>query len=198
MTRANANQIQAAIEGQPSVVVRPTDDQSREAHVVRRQTRRANSISPLEVRSQVYRGILGNVSVRKKSNFTKGGDDSHVTRRKAVSEERIIMITPSFAQRGIELRFVSGFGRISRALSTYPVLPSRSPVFRMCIDGDLEGLQAALSNGRVSPFALHESGHSLLHVSKPRSGLRKSLGLLTLHSTLLPALTKICAQYSLS
>lgn len=59
---------------------------------------------------------------------------------------------------------MDSFGRVSRTLSTYPILESTAPIFAICRNGDLQGLQVALSSGSVSPFVLDEYGETLLHV----------------------------------
>ena len=60
---------------------------------------------------------------------------------------------------------MNSLGQISRTLSTYPILANEAPIFDLCRQGDILGLQAALSSGTVSPFVLDKYGWSPLHVS---------------------------------
>lgn len=111
-----------------------------------------------------YRGFFGTVKIQFRSNSPTPSN----TRRheiKATNKEKIITITPILLRKTLELRLQNSFGRISRTLSTYPVLEDRAPIFEICREGDLQGLQVALSSGSVSPFVLDEDGWSLLHVS---------------------------------
>ena len=111
-----------------------------------------------------YRGLFGFVVVQTKSKAFKRSDARRNDNR-AVVDEKIIKIKPSFMRQVLELRLANSFGRISRTLSMYHVLESDAPIFELCRDGDLRGLQVALSSGSVSPFVLDEYGHTLLHVS---------------------------------
>ena len=110
-----------------------------------------------------YQGCFGRVDIHVKST-SLNASKSHRTRNLAVSEEKAIKITPAFLRRTLELRLLSSFGQISRTLRTYPILEGGAPVFGLCLDGDLRGLQSALSNGTASPFVKNESGWSPLHV----------------------------------
>lgn len=114
-----------------------------------------------------YRGFFGRVDVQCKS-ISLGNSKYRNSESKAISEEQIIRIQPLLLRKIFELRFMSSFGRISRTLTTYPVLEYGAPIFDICQSGDLQGLQVALSSGTVSPFVVDESGWSLLHVSLPK------------------------------
>lgn len=70
-----------------------------------------------------------------------------------------------FMSYAFQLRYTRSFGHISQSLNIYPVLSDDDPVFRMCQNGDLLGLQAALSRKGVSPFVTDTNqGWTLLHV----------------------------------
>lgn len=112
-----------------------------------------------------YQGFFGQVNIQMRSKSSRRSRDSRFVGKKAAVEEMVVMIMPFFMKRGFELRLLNSFGRISRTLNIYPVLPQGSQVFSMCCAGDLEGLQTAFSNGSVSPFVLDTRGWSLLHVS---------------------------------
>ncbi len=110
-----------------------------------------------------YRGFFGSVNIQFKSTHLSRSDSRRLG-NKAISEEKIIRITPMFLHKTFELRFWNSFGHISRTLSTYYILEDMS-IFKMCIYGGIEDLQAFLSSGNVSPFVLDPYGWSLLHVS---------------------------------
>ena len=121
---------------------------------------RANS---KETHSVWYRGHFGSVDIRVKSTSLRTSKSRRIGSR-AVSEEKIIKITPAFLRKTIELRLLSSFGQISRTLRTYLILQVTAPIFHICLSGDLRGLQAALSSGTVSPFVTDTFGRSPLHV----------------------------------
>lgn len=115
-----------------------------------------------------YRGFFGRVNIQSKSN-SLNRSNTRKSGIKTTSNETIITMTPIFLRKTLELRFQNSFGRISRTLSTYPVLEETAPIFEMCFTGDLQGLQVALSSGAVSPFVVDGWGQSLLHVSPLRT-----------------------------
>lgn len=65
----------------------------------------------------------------------------------------------------IEVKFSDSYWRVPTALRVYAVSHWGAPVFELCKNGDLEGLQVMFSSGSVSPFVIDEDGTSLLHVS---------------------------------
>jgi hypothetical protein len=111
-----------------------------------------------------YRGILGKITIQTKSRHTK------IKRSRAVGELPVVKegtwtIRPSFLSYVVEMRYKQSFGQISRSLNIYPMLDRNEPVFKMCWDGDIAGLQVALSSGGISPFVSDKDGCTLLHVS---------------------------------
>lgn len=120
-----------------------------------------------ETRLVWYRGFFGCVNVQFKSTSLSGSNTCRLG-RKAANTEKTFLISSSLLRKAFELRFLNSFGQISRTLSTYPVLERTAPIFDMCFDGDVQGLQVALSSGDVSPFVLDQWGQSLLHVSPLR------------------------------
>ena len=111
-----------------------------------------------------YQGFFGFIIVRTKSKSLKRSH-SRWNDNRALVNEKTIKIKPSFVRQVLELRLMNSFGRISRTLSTYHVLECKAPIIRLCKDGDLQGLQVALSSGGISPFVVDEYGETLLHVS---------------------------------
>lgn len=116
-----------------------------------------------ETRLVWYRSFFGRVDVHLKST-SLSTSKRRKPGNKAISKEQTIRITPIFLRKTLELRFLDSFGQISRTLKTYPILDDDAPIFKTCRNGDLEGLQVALSSGTASPFVLDECGWSLLHV----------------------------------
>ncbi|PMD47170.1 hypothetical protein L207DRAFT_606278 [Hyaloscypha variabilis F] len=76
---------------------------------------------------------------------------------------------PSFVARAFEFQALSTCGSIQRSIRIYPIISGRHPVWRMCINGDLKGIQTLLSARQVSPFSVDEKGHTLLHVRYAKS-----------------------------
>ena len=112
-----------------------------------------------------YMGILGYVSILTKSKFMDDVFNAHTLDQRFMSEERIVVLRPSFFMSQVELRFVNSCGRISRSLSMDCVVPFKAPVFEMCCSGDIEGLKDAYYAGSVSLEVVDPLGMGLLHVS---------------------------------
>ena len=112
-----------------------------------------------------YRGMFGTMSLRKTSKYSQtpsAGANGEIP----LVSETVWAFTPSFISYTLQLLYARSFGHVSRSLNIYPVLSRSDPIFSMCQDGDLLGLQTALSRQLVSPFVTeHESGWTLLHVS---------------------------------
>ena len=112
-----------------------------------------------------YQGILGTMKFNTKSKSACNPQD-----RRGVStyEDRLISIRPSFLRYALEIRVTSSFGRVTGSLRTYPVMSTSSPVLQqawnMCGVGDIQGLQTAFTDGRLSPFTVDQNGMTLLHV----------------------------------
>ena len=157
---------QAITVEQPTSLVAPSDS------VIQREEVQSPSPTTMEVFRTTskatdllrYRGFLGSVNIQIKSK-SLSRLNARRPRYQAISEEKVVQITPIFLRKTVELRFLNSFGQISRTLNMYPILEYEAPIFRFCREGDLQGLQVALSSGTVSPFALDEDGWSLLHVS---------------------------------
>ena len=111
-----------------------------------------------------YHGIFGSIKVQSKSR-SLNRPNIRKPESKVVTSEQIITVTPTLFQKTFELRVSASFGGISRSLNSYPILEGNAPIFRICRNGDLQGLQVALSSGDVSPFVLSQGGLSLIHVS---------------------------------
>ena len=124
-----------------------------------------------ETSSQWYKGMFGNVTVQTRSRYT-GQPRHHANKEKPMVKKNVWTIRPSFASYVVEVRYVQSFGQISRCLNMYPILNDNNPIYNMCYQGDIKGLQVALSSGEISPYVLDVHGRTLLHVSAPsRSGL---------------------------
>ena len=111
-----------------------------------------------------YHGIFGSIKVQSKSR-SLNRPNIRKPESKVVTNEQIIAVTPILFRKTFELRVLDSVGGISRSLNSYPILEGRAPIFDICRNGDLQGLQVALSSGDVSPFALSQGGLSLIHVS---------------------------------
>ena len=112
-----------------------------------------------------YQGFFGRVDIRYKSTSLSRSNDRRFRNKAAVFEEEVVRISPILLRKIFELRFVTSLSRIPRTLNIYSIIDWRAPIFDICCSGDLQGLQAMLSSGTVSPFVSDDSGRSLLHVS---------------------------------
>ncbi len=153
--------------GQRSLVARSSDpikfssndDWSPRA---RFQKRDANVVSK-ETGSVRYQGLFGNVRFKTTSKFLSRTPNSRILRKKAIAEETAITFSPSFVRKAFEIRYTFSLGRVSRTLNIYPTMKANSPIFMMCREGNLQGVQIALSNRTVSPYVMDEYGMTLVH-----------------------------------
>lgn len=81
--------------------------------------------------------------------------------------KRVLTITSPFLGRIFELYFGVSFASIPRALRVYQIIEYHAPIFKMCRNGDLEGVQNEFANGTISPFIVNGEGFTLLHVTFP-------------------------------
>ena len=109
-------------------------------------------------------GMFGTVTLRKTSKYS-GAPSAQADRKSPIVSETVWTFRPSFISYTLQLLYVRSFGHVSRSLNIYPVLSKSDPIFLMCRNGDLLGLQTALSRQRVSPFVTDCDGSTLLHVS---------------------------------
>ena len=114
--------------------------------------------------AQWYSRTFGTLNLQKKSKYSKPPSASNQGKTPLISETAWTF-RPSFISYALQLRYARSFGYISRSLNIYPVLSYSDPVFKICINGDLLGLQAALSRKGISPFVTDFQGWTLLHVS---------------------------------
>ncbi len=54
---------------------------------------------------------------------------------------------------------------LPRTISSYPIVPCKSPIFDLCVDGNIDAVKVLLKEGSVSPFVVNQHGENLLHVS---------------------------------
>ena len=110
-------------------------------------------------------GMFGTMTLRKTSKYFEAPSAGAKGELPLVSET-VWTFRPSFVSYTLQLLYARSFGHVSRSLNIYPVLSDSDPIFSMCWEGDLLGLQTALSSQRVSPFVTDsELGWTLLHVS---------------------------------
>lgn len=54
-------------------------------------------------------------------------------------------------------------------IRAYHIVPTTAPVFKLCMEGDINGLQNIFTSGLATPFDVDRDGASTLHVSMPHS-----------------------------
>ena len=112
-----------------------------------------------------YSGIFGLITLRKTSKYSQTVE-AGASGKIPLVNKTVWTFRPSFISFTLQLLYAWSFGHVSRSLNIYPVLSKSDPIFSMCTNGDLSGLQTALSRQRVSPFVTDdEMGWTLLHVS---------------------------------
>ena len=114
-----------------------------------------------------YNGILGTVTIQKRSKSVSNALNIHVANARSTSEETVIVLRPSFLRKYYELHFTETFGHISRTLNVDRVVDHEDPIFEMCRFGDITGLHSAFCEGRASLYTVDSTGWSLLHVGNP-------------------------------
>ena len=110
-----------------------------------------------------YGGIFGSMTLEKKSKYSKSSANAKWER--PLITEMAWTFRPSFIRYAIQLRYARSFGYVSPSLNIYPVLSTSDTIFQRCKDGNLLGLQTALSRNGISPFVVDSNGWTLLHVS---------------------------------
>ncbi len=142
-----------------------------------------------------YQGMFGAARIDTETTSSVTLPGSQATSQEVLLKLTSIVITPKILQRRLELFVKNCFGQISRTLSVYPVLSRNSPFFKMCGDGDANGIKAALGEGGMNPFVIDEDGFTSLHVCLAMRGCN-SMMVLTLYSGLHSQPRRNCAHCS--
>jgi hypothetical protein len=112
----------------------------------------------------LYCGLLGKALIKRISQSTKFGHGGKSSIETYHNCESTWVFIPSFLSTCVEFQYINIFGSIQRSLRTYPLLRYDHPIWDMCEDGNLKGMQTLLSEGQVSPFSVDSAGWTLLHV----------------------------------
>jgi hypothetical protein len=108
---------------------------------------------------------LGRVVIRKQSSTaTFENAEGRLSMKPYTQDESTWIFMPSFFSRCIDFRYLNSCGYIQRSLRTYPVVRSDHPVWKMCWNGDVIGIQKLFSERQLSPFSVDAWGNTLLHV----------------------------------
>ena len=65
----------------------------------------------------------------------------------------------------ISLCFKNAYGSISHSFQVDPIADYDAPIFDLCENGDIAGVQDMVARRVVSPFVRDPDGRTLLHVS---------------------------------
>ena len=107
-------------------------------------------------------GLFGRTRLRKKAiSLGTCGNPPEVV----ISQEKCLLFIPSFLRTAFELRYYGAFPQIPRTLTFFPVLPHDAAEFQLCRPQHMEAFKQALSRREISPFALSNSGETLLHIA---------------------------------
>jgi hypothetical protein len=117
-----------------------------------------------------FSGPFGKLHIRRKISDSTFGDEEEPSPMTAYAKnETTWTFMPSFLSYAFDFRYLNTCGHIERSLRTYPVLPDNHPVWEMCGQGDLRGIQKLLSDRQISPFCVDSYGTTLLQVRSPQS-----------------------------
>lgn len=114
---------------------------------------------------QKYASPFGELFVRKTSRSQSFSSEVGQTPPGAYTvDESSWVFMPSFLSSCVNFRHLNTCGTIQRSLRTYPIIPGKHPVWDMCADANVQGIQKLISEGQVSPFSVDKQGKTLLHV----------------------------------
>jgi N-terminal domain on NACHT_NTPase and P-loop NTPases len=113
----------------------------------------------------VYRGFLGSITARIRSQ-SEDLAEGEQAKESYTQDEWSWVFIPSFLSSCLQVRCMSSFGSVERALRTYPILPDDHPAWRLCKDGEVTSMQKLFSTLEVSPYSVSRTGSTFLHVSR--------------------------------
>jgi len=112
-----------------------------------------------------YTSVFGRLVIRKVTQSTSFTDNEQRSESESYSTSATGWIfTPSFLSQCFEYQAFNACGAIQRAIRIYPVIPFNHPIWKMCLSGNLKGIQTMLSTRQVSLFSVDLNGYTLLHV----------------------------------
>lgn len=110
-----------------------------------------------------YRGFFGSVEMREKLIGIKSSE-SQPTRKNSLAD-KVIALKICLFRCEVGIYFGTSLASIPRALKVYQVIDSFDLfIVFMCHKGDMEGVQVALANGIIHPYATDRLGWTLLTV----------------------------------
>jgi hypothetical protein len=123
-----------------------------------------------------FSGPFGKLRIRRKISDSTFGDEEEPSPMTAYAKnETTWTFMPSFLSYAFDFRYLNTCGHIERSLRTYPVISNCHPVWDMCRDGDLKGIQKLLSNRQISPFCVNSYGTTLLEVRSSQAFVKAFL-----------------------
>lgn len=121
------------------------------------------SITVQTKNSLLYNGILGSISIQSKKKFI-APEGPLGEAEDLISEEKSILMLPSFLRNGLSISFMGSVFSIPKSLNVFHILSDDAEIFSLADYGDLEALQLAFQNGAASPFVSDQTGATLLYV----------------------------------
>jgi hypothetical protein len=123
-----------------------------------------------------FSGPFGELRIRRKISDSTFGDEEEPSPTTAYAKnETTWTFLPSFLSYAFDFRYLNTCGHVERSLRTYPVIPDNHPVWNMCKQGDLIGIQKLLSNRQISPSCVDSYGETLLEVRSPQAFIKAFL-----------------------
>ncbi|KAH8672816.1 hypothetical protein BGZ60DRAFT_527110 [Tricladium varicosporioides] len=141
-----------------------TQDIVRDSPQSHGQVRRSTLVTNYNTIFRIYSSPFGNLFVRKtsKSQTLSRNVEPSPSRAHNVDESSWVFM-PSFISSCINFRYLSTCGTVQRSLRTYPVISEGHPIWKLCKDGNVQGIQELLNGRQVSPFSINMRGKTLLH-----------------------------------
>lgn len=116
----------------------------------------------------LYMGLFGSIRIQTRTKIETIPCEKP---KRAISRIKSIIIAPCFARSVFELRSEDCLGRMSRTMTSFPVLPISAEIFNWFKLGELDRAKAALNRREISPFVRDPYGRTLLHYACSASSL---------------------------
>jgi hypothetical protein len=117
-----------------------------------------------EIAFSSFSGPLGRLTIKREARASVFEDEEGLSNISRTQSGSTWVFIPSFLSYAFDFRYLNTCGSVERTLRTYPIISSWHPVWKMCEQGDLRGIQKLLSNREISPFSVDSYGRTLLHV----------------------------------
>ncbi|KAE9365956.1 hypothetical protein N431DRAFT_385949 [Stipitochalara longipes BDJ] len=112
-----------------------------------------------------FSGPFGRLMIRREAQDSVFEDEKGSSDISHAQSKSTWVFMPSFLSYAFDFQYLNTCGYVERTLRTYSVVQDNHPIWVMCWEGDLKGIQKLLSDREISPFSVNQRGRTLLHVS---------------------------------